>query len=1495
MGHVERIMAGCAGLVLIAVGASAGPIEVQNPDGARLEKDVVVFWGQAARDEAVRRGVPLVTRFDGRDAVLVGFRGALPLYDADANLIAASTSNVDALWPSGSLGRSLDGLGVRIGQWESSVARSTHQEFAGRYVALDASAPSNHASHVAGTLGATGVDPSARGMASSAQITGRTLDGDTFEMGVDAGDGMRLSNHSYGRFAGFTTNTLGQIFWLGDWTVSPFEDYQFGYHDERAQAFDQVIYNNSGLLSCVAAMNERNDTGPAPGGQWFFRDLLDIAPDEDWILSTNPAPQMQSAIDGGYDTITAQGSAKNVLVVGAVEDVLVADPDPWDIVSAPFSGWGPADDGRIKPDIVANGVGVYSAISTADDAYDTSDGTSMATPTVTGGVALLLEQWRIENSVDPLASTMKAVLLHTTIEAGSADGPDYRFGWGLFDAASASGVISQDVVRPWTIQERTLLDSETIEIPLIADGGELRVTVVWTDPAGTPAPTSVDPTDLMLVNDLDARLIEDEGPGVYFPWRLDPDAPAAAATRGDNFRDNVEQLDGDFSAGELLTLRIDHKGLLSDGQQTFSLVVTGASPGAQRLYVDADRPGGNGRSWAAAFDDLQDALFFASTAPVDFYEIWVAEGTYVPLFPIDGSDFRTASFLMTPNARVYGGFSGTESQRSQRDPSRYLTILSGDRNGDDAAVPDRRDDNAYHVVWCPVGSSFAKIEGVTIRGGQADGPGISSSNGPDSGGGIRVDGRLAIEDCVITDNEGDYGAGVAFGIGSSGSLVNSVVFDNRGVFGGGVYVDTADTVLASIRFLGNTARFGGGLYARDNGSPVIFGCVFSGNHAVRRGGAIRFLDTTTAVIEHCTLANNTVADPDGGGAVHAQEVDFVALNSILWNNTEPGMPDGEGHISMLDGIADIDFCIVQGGAPGIGNRSQNPLFVNALGWDNEAGTLDDNLRCTYDGPGVDEGGWTVTKDVIDADSDGDTLENFPIDALGLQRVRVTRDIGAHEYDFVNAPAIRVDPGNTDIFAHGRSWTLATRLVQTALDIAEDIVHPVEVWVINGAHTPTTLEDETDARSATFRMSPGVSIVGGFNGNESSHDDRPLPLAQTLLSGDLMGDDDQGFTSDNAYRVVTLDNTDTTTSLVDLTIRGGRSTSTQLSEGGAGLRLNSGSAKLLRVRITDNHAGHGGGIFVDSNAGSLLLERCVVDQNVAAATGGGMYGLRGEVIVRDSRLLGNVATIAGGIRLVGSDTDARIVNAEILGNAGGGIRLSSGAFAEIAHATIVHNPTPSSVEAGGLTVVGTSGLALVRNSVLWGNEGASADAQDNQISLIGGGGLDADYCLVEGWRDDLPGSGSFVGHPWFIDARGADGLFGTLDDDVRLGPGSHAIDAGDSGRTPIGVTQDIAGLARFVDAVLYEDAGDPDEFGAEVDLGAHAAPSDIGLPSTTCEGDFDNDGDVDLGDFGVFGGAFGTLTGDASYNPDADFDNDGDVDLGNFGIFGGEFGRTDCLG
>ncbi|GAB4545460.1 MAG: hypothetical protein Tsb0013_03370 [Phycisphaerales bacterium] len=100
-------------------------------------------------------------------------------------------------------------------------------------------------------------------------------------------------------------------------------------------------------------------------------------------------------------------------------------------------------------------------------------------------------------------------------------------------------------------------------------------------------------------------------------------------------------------------------------------------------------------------------------------------------------------------------------------------------------------------------------------------------------------------------------------------------------------------------------------------------------------------------------------------------------------------------------------------------------------------------------------------------------------------------------------------------------------------------------------------------------------------------------------------------------------------------------------------------------------------------------------------------------------------------------------------------------------------------------------------------------------------------------------------------------------------------------------------------ILYPDVNAGANITAPSDAGTSimftSLDINVGGMVNACVADFDNDGDVDLGDFGSFGSAFGSMSGDMNYNAAADFDNDGDVDLGDFGTFGSEFGRADCLG
>jgi len=575
---VMFLLAFCVALFLPSIVASAA--EIPETAQANLEELAANLRvrSRAARTEAralaLRQGWPLRQMLpDGRVFALMALRGGRPLYYTTCNALAADTVGTDELWPGGSTGLNLTGADIRLGIWDEAAVRCTHQELSGRVTQRDgAMSLSSHATHVAGTMIASGVKPAAKGMSFAATLDAYDWDDDDAEMAAAAASGLCFSNHSYSYIHGWYYNFFGdnRWAWFGDPAISPTEDYTFGFYDETAALWDNIAFNAPHYLIVRAAGNDRSDTGPAPGTEhWVFENGR-------WVLST--ATRDPDGGITGYDTIGDAGVAKNILTIGAVNDIVGGYTAPGDVVMTSFSSWGPTDDGRIKPDLVANGTALYSCVATNNTAYASYSGTSMATPNTTGTLGLLLQHYLNVRRATPRAATMKALVIHTANEAGTSPGPDYRFGWGLLNAVGAAQVITSNAANQAIIREEVLPQGGTFMATFVATGTEpFKVTIAWTDPPGTPPPPSVDPPTQILVNDLDLR-VERDGT-IYYPWVLDPSTPAAAATTGDNNRDNVEQVLITTPTAGRYTVTVSHKGTLRYGTQAFSLIATGCASG----------------------------------------------------------------------------------------------------------------------------------------------------------------------------------------------------------------------------------------------------------------------------------------------------------------------------------------------------------------------------------------------------------------------------------------------------------------------------------------------------------------------------------------------------------------------------------------------------------------------------------------------------------------------------------------------------------------------------------------------------------------------------------------------------------------------------------------------------------------------------------------------------------------------------------------------------
>ncbi len=521
---------------------------------------------------------------DGTLHELMRIENGIPIYYITYNYNAAISTAADLIRNTSPY--NLNGSNVTVGVWDGGSVLSTHQEFDGRVTVKDGAASHYHSTHVGGTIGAKGVVASAKGMAPSVKIDSYEWTSDEAEMASRAASApnqstkIYISNHSYGTASGWVwANWSGVEAWHWYRNISTMYDYSFGRYSSYARDWDVIAYNAPYYLIMKSSGNDRNDT-PSNGNTIYYYN-------SGWHpVAYNSASHPKGDgvyYNNGYDCITSKGVAKNILTVGAVNDAVSSGVRWLPPSMASFSSWGPADDGRIKPDVVGNGVNLYSCDNGYNSDYTTLSGTSMSSPNVCGSAALLVQHYRNLNSSDMRSSTLKGIIIHTADDIGNP-GPDYAYGWGLMNTKVAADVISKGTVLSDMSAQITegLLDNANSddEYSFTIDGSEpFKVTICWTDPQGAWTSTHNNRTPV-LINDLDLRIVSPNGTTNY-PFVLDVNNPSANATTGDNIVDNVEQIIINTGATPgAYTVEITHKGFqpYEPDYQHYSLIVSGAIP-----------------------------------------------------------------------------------------------------------------------------------------------------------------------------------------------------------------------------------------------------------------------------------------------------------------------------------------------------------------------------------------------------------------------------------------------------------------------------------------------------------------------------------------------------------------------------------------------------------------------------------------------------------------------------------------------------------------------------------------------------------------------------------------------------------------------------------------------------------------------------------------------------------------------------------------------------
>jgi parallel beta-helix repeat protein len=423
----------------------------------------------------------------------------------------------------------------------------------------------------------------------------------------------------------------------------------------------------------------------------------------------------------------------------------------------------------------------------------------------------------------------------------------------------------------------------------------------------------------------------------------------------------------------------------------------------QNIFVDitkAAAPTQNGASWATAYGNLQTALAATSAGG----SIWVAKGTY----KTTATTTRTTYFNIPSDVKVYGGFVGTETMLSQRNPRINVTILSGEIGNAGTTT-----DNSYHVVNLDASGANTLLDGFTVMGGYANFDPSKNVSAPSSAPSVPSTTTIETGGGIVIQNAG------------MPTIINCTIINNAAVTGGGIFAgDGSMPKIIACKVMANQATFGSGMYFQGGSNGNVSNTLLSGNRGV---GAV-YNNTSNPTLTNCTFGGN------GGynGGIFNSSSQPTITNTIIWGNAAP----------FNDMQSIVRYSNIQGGYAGQGNISFDPKFVNPQP-DGISPTPNGDYHVQANSLTIDRG-----------DNTGISLTDTDLDGNLRRFSGGTVDMGAYEFQ---GAAV----ANIVISAQTGNWESNTTWVGLQVPKLGDKV------IIDANHT-VTINTEVIAKDVEYR-------------------------------------------------------------------------------------------------------------------------------------------------------------------------------------------------------------------------------------------------------------------------------------------------------------------------------------------------------------------------------------------------------------------------------------------